>query len=131
MRRLLAGGLVVGLLAGVALVIGAGAGKGSCPLHAGEAACGVPKDACPKVTGDCPRGEAACCEECPLKDDCPRVGQPGCCETCPVRENCPKAKVEEAKPAGCPMTAPKAAHGCGMHVVSGCMHAAAGAGQTE
>ena len=142
----MAGVLVLGLLAGVALVIGAGAGKGNCPMHANGSniaqqdwpratadclkksegvCCAVKEEHCPKAekATDSPKAvKAACCEACPLKDDCPKAGEPGCCEACPLsKADCPKAG--EAKPTGCPMMGPAASSGgCGMQAASGCGH---------
>jgi hypothetical protein len=146
MRRVLAGVLVLGLLAGVALVIGAGAGKGNCPMHANGSniaqqdwpratadclkksegvCCAVKEGACPKAAE-----KAACCEACPLKDDCPKAGEPGCCEACPLsKADCPKAG--DAKPTGCPMmSAAASSGGCGMQP-AGCGHVAAEEEQKE
>jgi len=180
MRRVLTGGLVVGLLVGAALVIGAGVNKDKCPFQAGEGTCNIAKNACPTTVADCPKEtEGVCCavkdgvcptgenvadcpkaaeQACPLTEgDCPKETDGVCCavkegvcpkgenvadcpkaaeKACPLTESdCPQSKAGEAKPAGCPMTAPAA--GCAMTAPAaspgGCaMHAATeSAGQKQ
>jgi len=84
--------------------------SGCCPMaaaaktEAAEGQCPVAAKACDLRPADCPK--EACCQECPLKDDCPKAGEPGCCAECPLNKGeCPQAKACEVRPAGCPKAA--------------------------